>query len=130
MNDNKIKALFAQVREDKIEDERQAAQPQCHRCSKPISAHENSGGCDCSPTQRQADAIIKSLKLLNLGVGLTTADWANLTSTAEQYIQRGWSSYDVRSFLRCTEELNPELDELTALGRMASISSKYPRSKK
>lgn len=44
-----------------------------------------------------------------------------------QRFQKGWSFEDVIAWERCTEEVNPDLDEEVALNRMAVIEKKYEK---
>lgn len=74
---------------------------------------------------RRERVAIESLKASGLGTDLTANDWSQLEATAERLLSDGWSALDVRTYLRCTEELNPELSEQVALARMSQIEKKY-----
>lgn len=61
-------------------------------------------------------------KMLNT-VEFEAAEFFRVYANAR--LEEGWSMNDVVAWLNCMEEFNPELDEKTALARMAAIQSKY-----
>lgn len=56
---------------------------------------------------------------------LSEKDWEFFENTAGALLKAGWTENDIVAFLKCTEEFNPELDEETALERMALITCRY-----
>lgn len=42
---------------------------------------------------------------------------------------KGWSEEDAIAYTKCMEEINPELDEDTAIAEMTKISKKYKTGK-
>jgi hypothetical protein len=48
-------------------------------------------------------------------------------ATAQGLLDEGWTPNDVIRYLLCTEEVSPDLDEATALERMAAIRAHYER---
>lgn len=44
-----------------------------------------------------------------------------------QLFEMGFSINDAVAYTRCTEEVNPELEEEPALAKMKEIGSKYPK---
>ena len=60
-----------------------------------------------------------------LSDNLTAADKEFLEIWAKFKKEDGWSDDDVIAFLRCTEEVSPELPEDVALARMDRIYEKY-----
>lgn len=55
-------------------------------------------------------------------------DRGMVTDGIRQQHSKGWSVADAVAWNRCLEEVNPDLDEATALTRMARIASKYAKA--
>lgn len=58
------------------------------------------------------------------GAELTDNDIVAL-STHIEYLQQTWSDEDIYNYLKCSEEVNPGLDEDLANARMTEILRKY-----
>lgn len=57
-----------------------------------------------------------------------THDHGIVAAGIRQQHSEGWSLDDAIAWNRCLEEVNPLLDEATALERMERISSKYAKA--
>lgn len=53
---------------------------------------------------------------------VTPYDIEHLEKSIRNFYDKGWTFSEARRFLMCTEEVNPELDEETALARMKIIT--------
>lgn len=52
-------------------------------------------------------------------------DKAHITALVSRFFHKGWTLEDAIAYCRCTEEVNPTLDEDIALTRMNVLSLKY-----
>lgn len=67
------------------------------------------------------DRIMQRLDVPNeCDAGLLRAD-------AEQKLAEGWTEHEIVAYLRCTEEVNPDLREGVALARMSAIRANVMR---
>ena len=52
-------------------------------------------------------------------------DFDSIKRSAKKLINDGWGLYDIKKYLQCLEEVNPDISEKLALSRMAEIRRKY-----
>jgi hypothetical protein len=69
------------------------------------------------------------MKIQELFKHISSEDAKTLRILANRLLKQGWTKKDVIAYLRCTEEVNPDLPELIALGRMTKLASKYKEMK-